>query len=60
MDDTGEMVHASMYRYLWCNAPKEALELPDYTFVEHFGKQIPSYVPRELIYDYINGEPQLI
>ena len=29
-----------MYRYLWSNGPKEALEFGDYTFEEHFGKPI--------------------
>ena len=53
------MVHGSMYKNLWCNAPKEALELPDYCFEDHFGKQVPSYVPRELIYDYITGTKKL-
>lgn len=45
-----------MYRYLWSNGPKEAsLEFPDYLFEEHFGKQIPSFPPREVLFDYIKG-----
>jgi trimethylamine monooxygenase len=31
-----------MYRYLWTNGPKEGLEFADYSFEEHFGKQIAS------------------
>ena len=31
-DEHGEPVHASMYRYLWSNGPKECLEFADYTF----------------------------
>ncbi len=55
LDECGEPVHCSMYRYLWSNGPKEGLEFADYTFEEHFGKQIASYPPREVLFDYIEG-----
>ena len=55
IDECGEPVHCSMYRYLWSNGPKECLEFADYTFDEHFGKQIASYPPREVLTDYIAG-----
>ena len=55
IDAQGEPVHGSMYRYLWSNGPKECLEFADYTFDEHFGKPIPSFPPREVLYDYILG-----
>jgi len=55
LDENGEAVHGSMYRYLWSNGPKEALEFPDYTFEEHFGKAIPSFPPREVLFDYLQG-----
>ncbi|MEM9217006.1 MAG: NAD(P)/FAD-dependent oxidoreductase [Cyanobacteria bacterium P01_F01_bin.150] len=55
LDEHGESVHGSMYRYLWSNGPKECLELADYTFDEHFGQPIPSFPPREVLYDYITG-----
>ena len=55
IDECGEPVHCSMYRYLWSNGPKECLEFADYTFDEHFGKPIGSYPPREVILDYIRG-----
>ncbi len=51
----GEPVHGSMYRYLWSNGPKEALEFADYSFDEHFGRPIPSYPPRAVLFDYIQG-----
>lgn len=54
-DQNGEPVHGSMYRYLWSNGPKEALEFADYSFDEHFGRAIPSYPPREVLWDYIKG-----
>ena len=44
-----------MYRYLWSNGPKECLEFADYSFDEHFGNPIPSFPPREVLYDYIVG-----
>lgn len=55
MDENGENVHGSMYRYLWSNGPKEGLEFADYTFTEHFGRPIASYPPREVLFDYIKG-----
>ncbi len=54
-DEYGELVHCSMYRYLWSNGPKECLEFADYTFEEHFGKPIASYPPRSVLFDYIEG-----
>ena len=55
VDEYGESVHGSMYRYLWSNGPKECLEFADYGFEEHFGKPIASYPPREVLWDYIKG-----
>jgi len=55
LDEFGEPVHCSMYRYLWSNGPKEGLEFADYSFEEHFGKQIASYPPRAVLFDYIEG-----
>ena len=55
LDQYGEPVHGSMYRYLWSNGPKECLEFADYTFDDHFGKPTPSFPPREVLYDYITG-----
>lgn len=55
LDEFGEPVHGSMYRYLWSNGPKEGLEFADYSFESHFGKQIASYPPRAVLFDYIEG-----
>jgi len=55
LDEYGEPVHCSMYCYLWSNGPKECLEFADYSFEEHFGKQIPSYPPRAVLFDYLEG-----
>ena len=54
-DQYGDPVPNSMYRYLWSNGPKECLEFADYSFDEHFGHPIPSFPPREVLYDYIIG-----
>ena len=54
-DENGEPVHGSMYKALWMNGPKEACELPDYSWDEHFGKELPSYLPREAVFDYLQG-----
>ena len=58
-DQYGDPVPNSMYRYLWSNGPKECLEFADYTFDEHFGKAIPSFPPREVLYDYILGRAKI-
>lgn len=55
LDQHGEPVHGSMYRYLWSNGPKEGLEFADYSFDDHFGRTIASYPPREVLWDYIKG-----
>lgn len=55
LDAHGEPLHSSMYRNLWSNGPKEALEFADYSFDEHFGRPISSYPPREVLWDYIAG-----
>ncbi|WOE33073.1 MULTISPECIES: NAD(P)/FAD-dependent oxidoreductase [unclassified Acinetobacter] len=55
VDQYGEPVHSSMYRYLWSNGPKECLEFADYSFDEHFGRAIGSYPPRAVLWDYIKG-----
>lgn len=55
LDEHGDPVHGSMYRYLWSNGPKECLEFADYPFDEHFGKPIPSFPPRAVLHDYIIG-----
>ena len=55
LDEYGDPVHGSMYRYLWSNGPKECLEFADYTFEEHFGRPIASYPPRAVLWDYIKG-----
>ena len=55
LDEFGEPVHGSMYRYLWSNGPKECLEFADYSFEEHFGQPIPSYPPRAVLHHYIAG-----
>jgi len=58
LDEHGAPVHGSMYRYLWSNGPKEVLEFADYTFEEHFGQPIPSFPPREVLYNYITGRAE--
>ena len=55
LDEFGEPVHGSMYRFLWSNGPKECLEFADYSFERHFGRAIPSYPPRAVLHDYIKG-----
>jgi len=58
LDEHGEPVHCSMYRYLWTNGPKECLEFADYSFDDHFGKVIPSFPPYAILNDYILGRAE--
>ena len=60
LDEHGEPVHGSMYRYLWSNGPKEGLEFADYSFEEHFGRPIASYPPRAVLFDYIVGRVEKV
>ncbi|KAI1698976.1 flavin-binding monooxygenase-like domain-containing protein [Ditylenchus destructor] len=55
LDENGEPVHCSMYRNLWTIGPKECVELADYSYNEHFGKRVPSFMPRAAMWDYLNG-----
>ncbi|XP_033731572.1 dimethylaniline monooxygenase [N-oxide-forming] 1-like, partial [Pecten maximus] len=55
VDEYGEFCHGGQYRDLWSNGPKECLEYPDYTFEDHFGKVIPSFPPRTVLFDYLQG-----
>ena len=54
-DEYGETIHNSMYRHLWTIGPKEAIESMDYSFKDHFGKDLPSFVPRDIIRLYLEG-----
>ncbi|CAC5377593.1 tmm [Mytilus coruscus] len=54
-DEFGELCHGGMYKHLWSNGPKEGLEYPDYTFDDHYGKAIPSFPPRRVLRDYMEG-----
>ena len=58
LDEYGEPVHSSMYRYLWSNGPKECLEFADYTFNDHFKQPIPSFPPREALFDYVTARAE--
>ena len=55
VDEYGEPVHGSMYRFLWSNAPKEVEERSVYTFDEHFGKPTSSFPPRSALESYVIG-----
>ncbi|XP_074660925.1 trimethylamine monooxygenase-like [Tubulanus polymorphus] len=56
LDENGENVHSPMYKQLVANSPKElSFEFHDYSFEEHFGKPVPSFLPRDAIFDYLNG-----
>lgn len=51
----GEPEREGMYDGMWINAPKEIFEFADYTFDEHFGRAMPSYITRQQVLGYIEG-----
>ena len=55
IDSNGESIHNSMYNNLWTNNPKEMLELPFYSFDDHFKRSLPSYMPYTVMRDYLEG-----
>jgi cation diffusion facilitator CzcD-associated flavoprotein CzcO len=38
---------------LWTNGPKEGIEFFDYSYDEHFGRQLPVYMPRQALLEYM-------
>ena len=54
-DDTGSSKPPPMYEGMWCNSAKEGLEYFDYTFDDHFGCALPTYIQRGPILDYISS-----
>src|SRR6185312_15015769 len=61
LDEFGEPVHCSMYRYLWSNGPKEVLEFADYTFGRAKDGDLKKYIQfnsavRHVSYDKATGK----
>ncbi len=52
LDEHGEPVHSGMYPHMWTNVPKESHEYADYSYDEHFGRPVPSYLEREQFRQY--------
>lgn len=55
IDSSGENIPNSMYNNLWTNNAKECVEMPTYTFDDHFKMPLPSYLPSSVMYDYLTG-----
>ena len=53
LDKDETVKSTSMYEALWMNGPKECIEFFDYTFDEHFGCALPTYLPRKLFLEYM-------
>lgn len=56
---------ACWYDDVWSNVCKECFEFADYTFQEHFGKSVPTFLPREELLNYfkqrtLNVDPDLL
>ena len=55
VDEHGDLVHSSMYRFLWTNGPKEAYECVDYTYDQHFGKPVHAFLTTNEMFGYLVG-----
>merc|ERR1712226_719505 len=55
VDTNGETIHNSMYNNLWTNNSKESVELPTYSYDQHFGMTLPSFLPSYIMHDYLTG-----
>lgn len=55
VEDKGDDKCTGMYEALWMNGPKECVEFFDYTFDEHFGCALPTYLPRKLFFEYMSA-----
>ena len=55
VDDNGEPVHNTMYDHLYINGCKELFEYHYYSYMDHWGRQTPSYPPRPAIRSYLEG-----
>lgn len=58
LDEYGNPQHLGMYHHLLCNAPKEWMEYPDYSFDECFRAVLPSFIPRCAVLKYIQGRSE--
>ena len=48
-------MNSAMYKHMWLIAPREAQEYPDYSHEKHFGTNVPSFLPRKPMIEYILG-----
>ena len=59
IDSDEETTHASgnatgnMYEALWCNGIVQRIEFGDYTFQDHFQQDVPAYLPRAPLLEYL-------
>lgn len=57
-NDKEDISGEGMYDGMWINAPKELFEFADYTFDDHFGRPMPSYITRQQVLSYIEGSTE--
>jgi len=56
---------ACWYEAVWNNVSKEMMEFHDYTYQQHFGRSLPSFLPKRLLMEYFqtrcrSADPDLL
>lgn len=52
-NESSKARNTNMYQALWTNANSGNFEFFDYTFLDHFGKSMPLFLPRKHVLDYM-------
>ena len=52
---TGAQPFSGMYNGMWINNDRRYSEYPKYTYADHYGRPLSSYMPREVVHDYLIG-----
>uniref|UniRef100_A0A7S3VE40 Uncharacterized protein n=1 Tax=Chaetoceros debilis TaxID=122233 RepID=A0A7S3VE40_9STRA len=52
-NEGGKARNTNMYQALWTNANSGNIEFFDYTFLDHFGKPMPLFLPRKHVLEYM-------
>ena len=53
---TGAQPYSGMYNQMWINNAFRYSEYPKYTYADHYGRPLSSYMPREVVHDYLKAD----
>ena len=52
---TGLAPFSGMYEGMWINGDKSFVQFASYTYREHFGRELPSFLPRRVVTQYLRA-----